>query len=106
MHSVFEGKINRYNCSTLIVIILPSVTIMAMCTAFNRIPFWEVNDVSLAYLMASAVFVLPFVYLEGIHINGSSPGYYDTKTLLLIVRHKHNFIHLDMAHYDSQKQIM
>ena len=48
--------------------ILPSVTIIAMCTALDRIPFWGVNADSLAYLMASAVFVPPFVYLDAMHI--------------------------------------
>ena len=43
---------------------------MAMCAASDRIPFWGLNAVSLAYLMASAVFVPPLVYLEEINING------------------------------------
>ena len=72
-HSNLRGKQNHH-CSTLIVIILPSVTIMAMCAALDRIPFWGVNAISLAYLMASAVFVAPLVYLEEIHINGLSTG--------------------------------
>ena len=63
MHFSLKSKYICH-CSTLIVIILPSVTIMAMCDAFGRIPFWVVNAVSLAYLIASAVFVPPFVYLE------------------------------------------
>ena len=37
---------------------------MAMCAAPGRFPFGVVNAVSLAYLMASAVCVVPCVYLE------------------------------------------
>ena len=56
-----------------------------MRAELGRIPFWRVNAVSLAYLMASAVFVPPLVYLEVMHCNGSSTEYYNVKTLSLVI---------------------